>query len=604
MCRRRQEKFLKTTGPKGGASRCCLLFLQHRKFVGNMAQLPRVVGAYMRLVSLQYRILAAVLCLAIASPPTFAYRAAGPAGFNKEEGLQAADILGVRSHVDRLLAMRTQGQLSDDELEQLLLLKSIIVRKILRGVLEVRQACNKVDLELAYAYDILAKEQRRQALITSLFNLAVFSELSTFYTLEPFMRIHKYFVTSAVFTTVSGSLGTTIATISRIHGKYAKASHIQPPKILNNIIDGRPVDTSGMPPLVTKFLDYPEPGQQQSRRDELFATWKKQYHIDTANRDKLFGIADKKRASIGYLNSRILLLWSLHTFVQDLDRNLLSLLKLVRNPAVDNPDMLMNSYKRGVQYSSGSAEVAALLNLNSQLEELKVLRRDNINNVRRDELELQILESSLEAAMEVQVAADRVDEELNYNYHIVLAQLLQSRGKALQMIYDANFIQSGILGIIAGKSYLSKNSITGDTMFVISGGIGTGLTTLATLTNHGFWRKVDTGPTGLAQVMDLHPAEPYRFSPFISCFLNDIPPGITDGMTRAEYLNKKWAEHKVSAVNINKQKNREKLANMPHKYDTIKIVSNRIKLLHSLKKELEAFHIEVLELLRTTDTTG
>lgn len=557
------------------------------------------------MVSLASRIVSAFLCLAIASPPCFAYRANGPAGYSKEEALQAADILGVRSHVDSLLAMREHEHLSDDELEQLLLKKSIIVRKILRGVLEVREACNKVDLELAYTYDIVRREERRQAFINSLFNLAVFSQLSTFYTLEPFMRIHKYFVTSAIFTTTSGSLGTTIATMSRIHGKFAKASHVQPPKVLDNVVDGRPVDTSGMPPLVTKFMDYPEPGNSQSRRDELFAMWKKHYHIDTTNRDKLFGIADKKRASLGYLNTRILLLWSLHTFVQDFDRNLLSLLKLVRNPAVDNPDLFLTARKKGEQFSSGYNEVTALLNLESSVEELKRLRQNNTQNVRRDELELQVVESALEGALEVQVAADRVDEELNYNYHIVLAQLLQSRAKALQLIYDANFIQSGILGIIAGKSYLSKNSITGDTMFVISGGIGTGMTTLATLTNHGFWRRVETGPTGLAQVMDLNPAENYRFSPFVSHFLNDIPPGSTEGKTRSELLNKLWAERKVSSVKISKQKNREALANMPsHKFDTIKLVTNRIKLLHSLKKELELFHVEVLDLLKTTEQAG
>lgn len=566
-----------------------------------MAQFACAVVMGTKLVLLRNRILSVFLCLILLSPPCFAYSAAGPATCSKPDALQAAEILGVSAQLDRLIAIHKGGKLSDEDLEQALLLKSLIVRKALRGVLEVRQACNKVDLELAYTYDIMRKEERRQSFINSLFNLAVFSELSTFYTLEPFMRIHKYFVTSAIFTTVSGSLGTTIATLSRLHGKYAKASHVAPPRELSGMIDGRPVDTSGMPPLVTKFLDMPAPGSDKSRRDELFAMWKKHYHVDASNRDNLFGLADKKRASIGYLNSRILLLWSLHTYVLDFDRGLLSLLKMANGPCDDVFAPSPGTFSRGQQYKSGAAEVANLLKLQEQIDELMRLRKDDVQNARRDELELQVLSAALEGALDLQVASDRVDEELNYNYHIVLAQLLQSRAKALQLIYDANFIQSGILGIIAGKSYLQKNSITGDTLFVISGGIGTGMTTIAMLANHGFWRKVDTGPTALAEVLNLHPAEQYRFSPFVSSFLNDIPPGSTENKTRRELLNEEWKKYRVSAVSLHKQKNLQALANMPHKYDTIKLVTNRIKLLHSLKKDLESFHVEVLDLLKATE---
>lgn len=420
--------------------------------------------------------------------------------------------------------------------------------------------------------------------------------------MEPFMRIHKEFLVSSISTTISGALGTTIATLSRVHGKFARASHVAPPKVLANMIDGLPVDTSGMPPLVTKFLDAREPDSDKSRRAELFAMWLKNYHIDASKKKNLCGIADKKRASIGLLNSRILLLWSLHTFVQDFDRSLLSLLKVVKDPGSDNPDLVSTSANRDAKYASGADEVAVLLKLQPQIDELKRLRRDNVESTRRDELELLVLESTLLGALEVQVASDRVDEELNYNYHIVLAQLLQSRAKWLQFTYDLNFIQSGIMGTIAGKLYLEKHSFAGSNQFVIAGGIGTGLTTLAMLENHGFWRRSTTGPNGLAEVLNLHPANQYRFSPFVSSFLNDPPPGSTDTRTRRELLNDAWEKRHVSAVRLNKTKNVEALANMPtHKFDTIKLVTNRIKLLHSLKKELESFHVEVLDLLRATD---
>lgn len=162
-------------------------------------------------------------------------------------------------------------------------------------MLEVRQACNKLDVERAYTYDIMQKEERRQQFVSKLFNTANFAQLSTFYTLEPFMRIHRQFVTSAIFTTTSGSLGTAISTFSRLHGSIAKASNVAPPAIVNDIVEGGPVDTSGLPPLVTKYLDAKAPNADKTRRDLLFANWMQNYKIDASKKENLCAINDKKK---------------------------------------------------------------------------------------------------------------------------------------------------------------------------------------------------------------------------------------------------------------------------------------------------------------------
>jgi hypothetical protein len=139
-------------------------------------------------------------------------------------------------------------------------------------------------------------------------------------------------------------------------------------------------------------------------------------------------------------------------------------------------------------------------------------------------------------------------------------------------------------------------------MFVVAGSNGTCLTALAMLETHGGWRKVDTGPNSLAEVLNLHPPTEYRFSPFVSSFLNDHPPGSTDGKSRREILNDAWKKNKVTTVNLNRPKTLNALASMEtHKYDTIKQVTNRLILLHSLKKELESFQFETLDLLRATE---
>lgn len=557
--------------------------------------MTRNVTQWSNLKVLLKPLLSTILCGLILAPPCLAV---DRSTYRRSEAAQAAQTLGIQDQVDRILSTRSN---SDSSPEELLVLRAAIVRKVLRAVLEVRQACNKLDVERAYTYDIMQKEERREHFVNQLFNTANFAQLSTFYTLEPFMRIHDQFVASAIFTTISGSLNTAISTLSRLHGAVAKASNVSPPKVLANIVDGGPIDASGMPPLVSKYLDAAAPGSNKSRREVLFATWLSRYKIDATKKGDLCSIKDRKKASIKLLRSRILLLWSLHTAVQDFDRQLLCLLdqlESVPTPGTESSGVTASI----INCSAGAVEMANLLKLQPCIAELRQLKQTGSASKRISELELLLLEKSLRGALEVQVASDKVDEDLYYSYHVVLSDLLQSRARWLQKTYDANFLQSGILGIVAGRLYLSRHSYAGDRKFVISGGNGTALTLLAMWQMHGFKRKSDMGPNSLAEILDLNPADDCRFSPFVSSLLNSPPPGSSDGKSRRELLNNRWKEAKVTTLNLDSAKNLQAVSAMPsHKYDTINVVKNRIVLLHSLKKELESFQGEVLELLLCTE---
>lgn len=546
------------------------------------------------------KLYAVVFCLLVLARPCFANTNIRYANINKADPLQAADIIGARADVDKLLALQKKQAEPGSQSEESLMIRGAVLRKILQAMLAVRQACNKIDLELAYTYDVMRKEERHEDFVFELFNLANFAQLSTFYTMEPWVRIHKDFKTSAIFTTTSGSLGTAITTFSKLYAHTARASHVAPPKFFAGIIDGAPVDTGSLPPCLSRYLDAKAPDSNQSRREALFAQWKNRFHIDASNQEALCGLADRNKASIRLLSSRVLLLWSLHTTVQDFDRDLLALFKTIKNEPMENSGFA-NTDINVDGCSTGANEVIALLKIGPQVKQLISLQKNGDDSTSRDELELLVLEKTLEGALEVQVASDKVDDELYYNYHIALASLLESRQKWLQYIYNLNFLQAGIMGIIAGKLYLSDYADAGDRQFVIAGGIGTTLTGLAIMTTHGFWRKVDTQPNSLAEILNLHPATEYRFSPFVSSFLNTAPPGSLEHKTRRQLLNDAWKKAGITTINLDRNKNREALGDMPsHKYDTINIVSNRNVLLHSLKEELESFQLEVLELLHAT----
>ncbi len=155
---------------------------------------------------------------------------------------------------------------------------------------------------------------------------------------------------------------------------------------------------------------------------------------------------------------------------------------------------------------------------------------------------------------------------------------------------------------MAGRLYLSRHSYAGDRMFVISGSNGTALTLLAMLQMRGGKRKVDTSPNSLAEVFKLQTDPDDRFSAFVSRLLNAPPPGSTDGKTRAELLNEAWRKAQITTMKLDSSRDLSAISAMPsHKFDTIKIVENRIVLLQSLKKELESFQGDVLAMLRSTE---
>lgn len=550
------------------------------------------------------RIISVVLGLVLLAPPAVAVTKTPFGAYQQPSSEDTAQILGIKAQVERYKTLcRTPGASPEERL----FLKTLILRKILRGVLEVRQACNKLDFERAYTYDILQKEERRQHFIYQLYNTANFAQLSTFYTLEPFMRIHDQFVTSAIFTTTSGSLNTAISSLSRLHNAVAKASNVAPPAVLANVIDGGPVDSTGLPPLVTKYLDAKAPNADKTRRELLFSNWMKYYKIDASKKGDLCAINDKKRVGVKLLRSRVLLLWSLHTFIQDFDRQLLVLLNTVQSASGTSAtgriaDQSLAAGAEPVMLSSGAQEMAKSLNLLASLAELQQMKQSGVDSQRMQELEVHLLEKTLTGALELQVATDKVDEDLYYNYHIALSELLQNRAKWLQYNYNANFLQSGILGIVAGRLYLSRHSYAGDRMFVISGSNGTALTLLAMLQMRGGKRKVDTSPNSLAEVFKLQTDPDDRFSAFVSRLLNAPPPGSTDGKTRAELLNEAWRKAQITTMKLDSEQAQSAISAMPsHKYDTIKIVENRIVLLQSLKKELESFQGDVLAMLRSTD---
>jgi hypothetical protein len=519
-----------------------------------------------------------------------------------------ARILGVEADFDRLLQISASKDVNSEDLT--LGIKSRVLQKILIGYLEVRKACDKNDRELSYSYNIMRREQRKQDLINQFFTLANFAQLGTLYTLEPFLRLNNQFQPSGICTQIGSGVGLILPVVSIVQQKTARAHHTSPPPIMHHFITGGPVDASDLPEYVERYLEATAPNSTRSRKEEMFALWKTRFEIDATRKESLCSLIDDgKPKEFRLLKTRILLLWSLRTFLLDMDYSLLVLLQQVESTDVERLyDHLETSATVGLNsagLNASAMDAARLLKIETQVKQLLELKQSTANSTidqKELKLEVLVLERILSGALETRVAADQLDAEINYASDVVLAELLAKRGRALQRNYEANFIQAGTFGSIAGLSYLKHLTKVGNEMFVISGGIGTALSANALWLMRGGRRPIDTQANSLITIFDVPSADQYRFSSMITKFLNSPAPGSKDETTRAQALLKYWKEDKITTVKLINKKALVGLAGAPpSEYDTIKLATNRISMLHGLLAHIELLDSELLNLARATE---
>ncbi len=534
-------------------------------------------------------------CFSTALPPVLL---ANPTRreFTNFEAMQAADILGIRSQVERYLSLQ-KGDAREDFENELLSLKSLIIRKILLGFVQVRQSSNKTDIELTYAYDVLYKEGQKESRVFDALNLLNFSQLAVLYSVAPYNRINEQFIQSSILGEVQAGLGITLPVISILYGKYFSFKKKPPPSLLRNSMNGDVVDATNLPPLITKFLDSSEFGDSNTRRQSMFEFWKRNYGIDPSDKSSLTSLNDDKRGTLGMLNKRIVLLWSLRNEVQAFDHELMALSNLVKTPHSE----FGNETLSGVNINENALEAARLLKLESAVATLIELNKHHDRSKKKQELDAAVLERVLNATMDVRIATDKIDQELHYSYDIALADLLSRRAKAMQRNFEVNFIQTGTMVAIAKLLFLKKHAKSANQLLVISSGVCNVLSGLGIYLDRGGHRVPSPEPNSLAEFMELDLSK-YSFSPLMRAFLNQPSAESNTGETRKEFLLSLWKKQHVSRLSTNKERNRIKLAAMPgSKYDSIKILTDRVALLSSLKANLEFFDQDLFELIKATD---
>ncbi|MBI4534211.1 MAG: hypothetical protein HY711_09740 [Candidatus Melainabacteria bacterium] len=510
-----------------------------------------------------------------------------------EHAMQAADILGIRLDVERLLKLQRQAGARGEKL----VLQGRIYRSIMRGVCEVRAATNKIEREQTYTYDLWRHQLAKEQTVSDYFNLLYFVQFGVLYSLEGLSRLKDQFVQSAILTAVGSGVGISLPTMNILYDKIARARDVAPPEELAATVQGSAVTDIQLPDLITKFLDTPAPELHISRRQQMYELWRVQYGTDAMAKQALYSLLDGKSKSAPWLYKRIVHLWSLHTFVQDFDHELLALMRLMQS--FDSVSERPSDNLAALGIGPGGRAAARLLNIEQEVAERISLNRIRGSQARRQELETYLVGRILYGSLEMRAAQDKIYEELHYAYDVVLAQLESRRAKQLQLVYEASFTQINTFGAIASIAYLKGQSKTGNELFIVGDSLGIALPSLSLLLRRGGNRKIDTPPNSLAGFFDLSSAAQYQFSPFVTAYLHSVDPSDKDGRTHKEALIEVWKQHKVSTLNVNERKVQEKLAAMSSvKNDTIQIVSNRVRLLDSLRVRLQLFDQQLLEIIK------
>lgn len=507
------------------------------------------------------------------------------------DAAQTAAILGVRQEVEQIISMRTSGAGLNGDRHQFNNYRAHVLRKIFEADLQNQSAESRLEFEIAYAYDAIAREQRKENNIKQTLNAVNFTQFGIFSLVTSSEGLHNQFGFQSTQSLISGGIGTVLGGGSMLYGKVAKASHLKPPEFMSQYVNGKPVDLSDLPPVVVRYLDSREPGESHTRREILNAAWKEQYKADLADKKTLYGIDDGKNRNSGYLYSRLALLSFLYNTIAGFNTDLLSLLNQVRG--VDYEPSSTNA-GFSTATASGADDAARLLHLEPLLAELHSLR-PGAEPEKERELHITLLETMVSGGLAMAVAGDRCQKEFNYQSDVVLAQLNSKQGAFMQKLFEANFIQGGGFGSTAGGLFLTHHVKPAAVTLRVSGGIGLILTGLTFYGMRGFSRKVDTGPNSLADFFDLRPEK--GFSPLVLNYLNSPSPNSADGKTRRQCLLESW--NNIATVNLKDQRTLECLGSMPScKKDRVKLVLNRISLLSSLRQQFNEFDLELLDLLR------
>jgi hypothetical protein len=510
---------------------------------------------------------------------------------------EAADILGVRNNVDRILALQAAGGAPSEEL---LWNKAIVLRQILLGYLEVRQTSDLLDEAIDDTYDAIDKQVRKVNRRVELANIANFTTFGVLFNIAAADRLQKKFNRSNVLTFIGGSLSAGIGAVA-VGLSYTGASIDRGrPNPLADIF-GLDKASVHLPELVSKYINATPNGKTQSRKSALLDLWKTEFGVNESSASQQLLAADSPKrhyASLRLLNQRLALLFSLNAVAEQFDTELLALLRAIESnsvPTTNGSTLVANN-----QIGAPGIEAAKLLQVEQCAASIINMNRTGARNgadLQTLSLDLYMLEKILGAALEVRQVVDRIDQEKHYQFDMLLPQLVRVRDRVNLLTNTANFTEIGVLKNIAGGDFYHHHNRAGTVTLMTMDAISVLLSTANFAYLKLYRHKQNSQVNVLANVFKFDMPSHYHFSSLISSYLEAAPPGSANGITRKQQLLNHW---KQSGMLPNKERTAEALASLPSMHDkrveTIELVNKRVQMLFDVRGVVETLDSGLLEL--------
>lgn len=265
------------------------------------------------------------------------------------------------------------------------------------------------------------------------------------------------------------------------------------------------------------------------------------------------------------------------------------------------PDLNQAAEARG-ELRTDAQEAADLLNVRSLVERIRQAKREKspTNTRPLQNARLLCMWRIFIASEEVRKAVAAIDFELSSSY-ADMDSLMTRKGMTLNTLNTYNFMQSGALGIVKQSgSFPGGNTPTvNQTLGITAFGTRTALSIVNLLVvPHLFSRKIDSPPNTLAIFFDEHHRPPDADSSYLWKFFSTPIAGSGNTLTRREILIKHWQS--FARLNTTSEITLKRLSQAPDPNESmsenIRVISQRLTLLHDLKTHLEELDGSLYEL--------
>jgi hypothetical protein len=249
---------------------------------------------------------------------------------------EAAELLGILPKVERLIELKRSNGGSDTMSDEMLALKVDVLDKVMAGTLEVRMVSGRIDREVAWAFSGQGMlEARRQRILNSLFT-ANFMQGGVLGVLSGPAFLHNEPKTGTILLLLASSIGLGLSSMSLLASRSGTKKIDGGTTVLADVYHLNQPEQDHNPLVVMKFLNSvpPQSLSKKTRIENLMDGWQRAHYLRSTSESNLQKMAalesavGKQRENIRLISDRIRMLFDTQYTVQELDVELLDLLRV------------------------------------------------------------------------------------------------------------------------------------------------------------------------------------------------------------------------------------------------------------------------------------